>query len=120
VIAQEPNAPGDVVGIGRDEAGIAERIEDLERMSREAPHRPQRSGPPAAMLRPHRLGGILDDRQAMARGDRPERVHVADPAPQMTGHPSPPARRDRQFHGVGPHPRLAPPDVYYPRGASPL
>src|SRR5262249_39216999 len=41
VVAQQPNAGGDVVGIGGDEAGVAQRIKNLERMSRETPDRTQ-------------------------------------------------------------------------------
>src|SRR5262249_23951919 len=37
MIPQQPNARGNLVGIGRDEPGIAQSVKNLERMSRETP-----------------------------------------------------------------------------------
>ena len=42
-----------------------------------------------------RLGGVLDDRQAVLRGDRHDGVHVGQATVQVDGHDRLGARRDR-------------------------
>src|SRR5262249_35654523 len=86
MVAQQPNAGGDVIGIGGDEAGVAERIKNLERMSRETPDRAQRACTTIAIARSHRLRGILDDREPVPFRARAQGFHVADAAPEVYRH----------------------------------
>src|SRR5262249_1036654 len=60
MVTQQPSASGDCVGIGGDEAGITDRVKNLEWMSRETPNRAQRACATIAIARSHRLRGILD------------------------------------------------------------
>src|SRR5262247_2019949 len=69
VIAQQPNTIGDRLVVGGDEAGIAHRIEDLERVGRETSDGAEGAGTPVAVARAHGLRGTLDDRKAVTLGN---------------------------------------------------
>src|SRR5262249_1066837 len=66
---QKPGAGGDFIGIGGDETGVAERVENLKRMSGEASNRAQGASATIAIARSHRLRRVLDDREPMPLRD---------------------------------------------------
>ena len=63
VIAQQAHACGNVVGIGGDEAAVAERIENLQWMSGETARSAEGTGPSIVMTAPHRLGRVFHHRE---------------------------------------------------------
>src|SRR5687768_15379841 len=66
----------------------------LRRVKRETGEVPERADVPAAILRRKRVGGILDDAQAVAAGDSEDGLHVAGMPGDVHGNHRSGARRD--------------------------
>ena len=101
VVAVEPEPVGEPVVVGRGEAALAGH--QVLRGVQAEHRRPELAGPAAAVRRAEGLRGVLDDREAVALGDRDERVHVGHEAVQVDGHDRLRARRDRRLDEVGVH-----------------
>jgi hypothetical protein len=95
VRAQAAHARGRRRIVGGDEAGVAERVEILERMGREAAEVPERAALAPLEHRSDRLGGVLDNEHPVTLGDVHNPVHAADAAGEMHRHDRARARRHR-------------------------
>ena len=92
VVAEQAEAVGERVVVGRREAALAGH-EVLRRVQAEH-RRAEAPGAPAVVRGAVRLCGVLDDGEPVAVGDRHDRVHVGHEAVQVDRHDRLRPRRD--------------------------
>ncbi len=107
VVAVQAHRLGGGGVVGGDRAAVAQRPEVLARVEAEGGGVAERARRPALVGGAVRLAGVLDDRQAVSRGDLGERVHVHGLPVQVHGHDRGGARRDRGPDGCGVHETVA-------------
>ena len=116
VITVEADPVGQGVVVGRGEAALAGH--QVLRGVRAEHRRPELAGPPAVIRRAVSLGGVLDDREAVALGDRDERIHVGHEPVQVDRHDRLRPGRDGRLHEVGVHREVLGPDVHEDRAGA--
>jgi hypothetical protein len=99
LVPVEPQPVGHGVVVGRREAALGGR-HVLRRVQAERPV-PERPGHPPPERRAVGLAGVLDHRQPVAVGDRPDHVHVGDQPEQVDRADRPRPRRDRPLDLLG-------------------
>ena len=100
LVGEAVQARGDVVVVRRDHAALARgdllvRVEGEDRRVAVGAH------DAALAARAERLGGVLDDRDAVPRGDGVELLDPARQAEDVHRHDGPGARGDRRLDGRG-------------------
>ena len=85
-VAQHAHRLRLLVVVGDDDAALATGAEVLARIEAEAAGQADAAGARASIFSAVRLAGILDDGNAVALGDRRDRVHVGHLAVEMDGH----------------------------------
>ena len=98
-VAQLAHPSGEGGIVGDCAAAFAAGAKVLAWVEAEAADRANRACAPALPGRAMRLGGVLDDLQAMLRGDRHDGVHVGHATVQVDGDNGLGARRDRALDG---------------------
>ena len=87
------------VVVGRQRAAVAERAEILRRVEAVRRGGAEAADRPAPARGEVRLAAVLDDGEAVPRGDRGDRRHVGRLAVEVHGHDRGGARRDRRGDG---------------------
>src|SRR5262245_48316110 len=95
VVPEQAGHAGHIGLVGRDGSAIPKTAENFEWIEAETACDSEASGSPGTKARAKRLGGVLDDQQAMPVGDGLYPGHVAHAAIQMDRQQHPRAARNR-------------------------
>ena len=95
VVAHPPQLRGELVVVGGDRAGVAERAEVLARVEAEASGEADRACGAIAVARAVGLRCVLDDGEIVLAGEAEDRLRVAEPAVEVDGDDRPGARSEQ-------------------------
>ena len=95
---QQPHAGCEGVVAGRHKPRVAERAQVLAGIKREAAEDADAAGRPRSVCRADGLRRILDHRDAVAIGDRDDRIEIRGQSEQVDRQNRFRARRDRRRH----------------------
>ena len=93
VLAQLPEAPGDLRVVGGDGAAVAVGTEVLRGIERKGSRSAEAAGRPALEARAVALSAVFDDERSLARRERAEPVEIGDAAVEMDRQQEPGLRR---------------------------